>query len=239
MIYLVDTLTITLLYDKLCLTGFTGGWGLSIWIEYYNEVILFDTGWNGEILLANCKKANKNIKDITYIFLSHIHWDHVGGIVYLLNQDLPLLKGIIVPKSFSTHFKKELSSLAPVIEINDSKTPQEISSGIYSSGVLGSNIKEHALLLKSNSDQIFIVAGCSHPFPTEFMNSAKHIGTNFGIIGGFHGFRQIEALSELEIIIPIHCTKQQKQILERYKNSAFLMKVGETKKLKSFQLNQV
>ncbi|MHA1979377.1 MAG: MBL fold metallo-hydrolase, partial [Candidatus Hodarchaeales archaeon] len=64
-----------------------------------------------------------NPLDITYIFLSHIHWDHVGGIVYLLNLDLPNLKGIIVPKSFSKQFKQELGNLAEIVEIPESIDP--------------------------------------------------------------------------------------------------------------------
>ncbi len=219
------------MYDKPCVPGFTGGWGLSFWIEYGSEVILFDTGWNGEVLLANCKESGKNPTDLTYIVLSHIHWDHVGGIVYLLNRDLPNLKGIIVPKFFSTQFKQELKNLAEVIEIPESKTPIKIAPGIYSSGVMGTNIKEHSLFLQIHSNEVMIITGCSHPSPIDFMSSAREIAPIFGIAGGFHGFKEIKAFVDLKIIIPIHCTKAQQDILRQFPQSARLMKVGETLKI--------
>ena len=235
---MTNNIALTLLYDKPCLPGFTGGWGLSIWIEYYNEVILFDTGWNGEVLLANCKEAGKNPDDISYIVLSHDHWDHVGGIVYLLNRDLPKLKGIVVPSSFSDHFKEELRSLAVVIEIPESSTPIKITNGIYSSGVMGTDIKEHSLFLQNNSGQILIITGCSHPSPIDFMANAKKIAPIFGIAGGFHGFQKIDVFADLKLIIPVHCTKEQQRILDQYPLTARLMKVGETLKIEEITLNR-
>ena len=225
---MTKNIALTLLYDKPCLPGFTGGWGLSFWIDYNDEVILFDAGWNGEVLLANCKEAGKNPEDISYIVLSHDHWDHVGGIVYLLNRNLPKLKGIVIPYSFSNHFKQELRSLAEVIEIPESQTPIKIASGIYSSGVMGTDVKEHSLLLENNSEQILVITGCSHPSPTDFMISARKIAPIFGIAGGFHGFQDIELFTDLKLIVPIHCTKEQQRILHQYPLTARIMKVGET-----------
>ncbi len=228
---MTNNIALTLLYDKPCLPGYTGGWGLSFWIEYFDEVILFDTGWNGEVLLANCKEAGKKPEELSYIFLSHDHWDHVGGIVYLLNRHLPNLKGIVIPRYFSTHFKEELGSLAKVIEIPESQSPIKIAKGIYSSGVMGTGIKEHSLLLKTHSNQMLIITGCSHPSPIDFMASAKEIAPIFGIAGGFHGFNAINAFADLKLIIPIHCTKEQQKILDQYPLTAKLMKVGETLKI--------
>ncbi len=155
------------------------------------------------MLLANCKEAGKYSEEISYIILSHDHWDHVGGIVYLLNQNLPNLKGIVVPNFFSNHFKQELRALAEVIEIPVSQTPIKITTGIYSSGVMRTETNEHSLFLQIHSEQILIITGCSHPSPIDFMTSTKEIAPIFGIIGGFHGFQQIEAFADLKLIIPM------------------------------------
>ena len=220
---------LTLLYDKPCLKNYQGGWGLSIWIKFNNEEILFDTGWNGEVLLSNCEKKGKIIKDVTYIFLSHIHWDHIGGIAYLLNQKLPKLKGVILPESFSEVFKQEISGMVgPNIEIPETTNPVLIEEGIWSSGVMGKEIKEHSLLLQLPSNQILIVAGCSHPSPIFFLKSAQTLAPVYGIVGGLHGFKEIEKLKNLQLIVPIHCTKKQKEIQKRFPEKSRIIKVGET-----------
>ncbi len=127
---------LTLLYDSTGLTGYQTGWGLSFWVEIPSEsrVILFDTGWNGTLLLNNINRSGKDLAKITDIFLTHNHWDHVGGVVFLLAHKFPDLRSIIVPSSFSTHFKEEIGALAPVVSIKTSKQPIELFRGVYSTG---------------------------------------------------------------------------------------------------------
>ncbi len=225
--------TITLMYDKPCLPDYTGGWGLSLWIEYVNDVILFDSGWNGGILINNLRRSGKNLNEITYIFLTHIHWDHIGGVVHILNQELSNLKAVVIPRSFSMHLKKELSYSAQLFEIPDSSQPKEIANGIWSSGVMGEKIKEHALFLQLSAKQILIVTGCSHPSPTQFLKSASLLGSVYGIIGGFHGFSDLEKFENLKLIIPLHCTKNRLEILSRFPSQSSIIKVGESLHLPS------
>ncbi len=224
---MTDIFKITLLYDKPCLPQFSGGWGLSFWIEYTNERILFDCGWNGDVLINNIKNAGLDVRSLTYIFLSHIHWDHIGGLMTILNQGLPNLKAVILPQAFSKHFKTEISYSAPLEEIVKSSTPCKIAQGIWSSGVMGDNIEEHSLLLKLANNQILIIAGCSHPSPTNFLESASTLGEVYGIMGGFHGFKSLQEFEHLKLIVPIHCTKKQSEILTKFPASSRLLKVGE------------
>jgi 7,8-dihydropterin-6-yl-methyl-4-(beta-D-ribofuranosyl)aminobenzene 5'-phosphate synthase len=142
---------------------------------------------------------------------------------------MPKLKGIILPKSFSEEFKTEISEmLASNIEIPDSTTPVLIEEGIWSSGVMGKEIKEHSLLLQLSANKILIVAGCSHPSPLRFLKSAQTLAPVYGIVGGLHGFKEIERLKNLELIVPIHCTKKQKEIKKKFPGKFQLIKVGET-----------
>jgi len=53
--------------------------GFSLWIEYNNRKILFDTG-QGYVLNGNAKKLGINLSDADAIVLSHGHYDHTGGL---------------------------------------------------------------------------------------------------------------------------------------------------------------
>lgn len=57
--------------------------GLSIYLETESYKYLLDTGAS-EIFIRNAKKMNINLDDIDYVFLSHGHADHVGGLNYFL-----------------------------------------------------------------------------------------------------------------------------------------------------------
>jgi len=68
------------------------------------------------------------------------------------------------------------------------------------------------LLVRTNKG-IVIVTGCAHPGIDRIINFAKGFGKIHGIIGGFHGFSEIELLRDIDIVMPCHCTRYKEQIL--------------------------
>jgi len=58
--------------------------GLSLWIEYGNKKILFDTGQSDSILY-NAKTLGIDLARINAIVLSHGHYDHTGGLHSVIN----------------------------------------------------------------------------------------------------------------------------------------------------------
>lgn len=58
--------------------------GLSFWIEYGNNKILFDTSQSNAIL-DNAKALNINLAQTDAIILSHGHYDHTGGLHSVIN----------------------------------------------------------------------------------------------------------------------------------------------------------
>ena len=58
--------------------------GLSFWIEYGNNKILFDTG-RSESILYNAKTLDIDLAQTDAIILSHGHYDHTGGLPSVIN----------------------------------------------------------------------------------------------------------------------------------------------------------
>ncbi len=46
--------------------------------------ILFDTSITGKKVLSNAEKMNLDLSKLSYIVLSHKHWDHTGGLLEIL-----------------------------------------------------------------------------------------------------------------------------------------------------------
>ncbi len=65
-------------------TGFKGDYGNATAIEADNQIILYDTGNNGDILVHNLKTANIDLNSIRTLILSHGHNDHSRGLAKLL-----------------------------------------------------------------------------------------------------------------------------------------------------------
>ena len=70
---------ITIVYDNNAQEGLKCGWGFSCLIETGTNNILFDTGWDGHLLLENMEKLGIDPQIIDTLVLSHQHWDHIGG----------------------------------------------------------------------------------------------------------------------------------------------------------------
>ncbi len=45
------------------------------------DKILFDAGTDADILVERLKEINVNPKDVNYICITHMHFDHIGGLV--------------------------------------------------------------------------------------------------------------------------------------------------------------
>jgi len=180
----IPNLTITVIYDNYEYDKkLQTGWGFSCLVEFGDKNILFDTGGDSPTLLGNMEKLDIDMKKIDAIVLSHIHGDHVGGLkgVLKINPDVTVY-GL---KSFPKDFKDEIKSYGS--NYTDVGEPIKIFDGVYTTGEMGTSIKEQSLVLKTDKG-IFVVTGCAHPGIVSIVKKAKEI-TNadiYLVFGGFH-----------------------------------------------------
>ena len=195
-------------YDNESKAGYKRDWGFSCLVD---GRILFDMGTNPSILLYNMNMFDIQLERIETVIFSHEHGDHTGG--YPVIRDLGEVD-VYVLRSFSRGFKEMLSSM-PNVNLNEIKGSAAINDNIYTTGELGFFIKEQSLLIKTGNG-ITVLTGCSHPGLDKILSVASKFGKVYAVIGGFHGFSKLEVLSDLDLIVPCHCTARKREILRRY-----------------------
>lgn len=105
-----------ILCDNNVRTGFKEGWGFSYFVKTSCENILFDIGWNSNILIHNMKVARIKPEEIDKIVISHSDWDYIGDLNSILNYEKQ--PEVYVPESILINIKNEIKRHAEVIEIS-------------------------------------------------------------------------------------------------------------------------
>ena len=142
------------------------GWGFSCLVRHSfseggvikEKSILFDTGADNETLLSNMGKIEVDSSEIDFVFISHLHEDHTGGLSGILEikPDLQVYK----PESFS-----------------DSA---QIINNVWTTGPMGTGIKEQSLIINSGQGLV-IITGCAHPGVVNIIKKAKGMFPNENI----------------------------------------------------------
>jgi len=206
---------VTIVYDNdVRSQGLKAGWGFSAVIEAkHTPAVLFDTGADSPTLLHNMGELGIDAKRIGIIVISHAHGDHTGGLPGILEVNKEA--EFYVPASFW--------GTIPGRKVTTVREPLQISEEVFSTGELRGI--EQSLAIKTDKG-ILVVAGCSHPGVGEIIDAASRFGKVYGIIGGFHGFRDFSRLSGLSLIVPCHCTQYKSEILELFPQQSVRCGVG-------------
>ena len=113
----MQPINITILVDNQVKEGLAAEHGFSMWIETVDQRILFDTG-QGPALVNNATKLNISLDTSDILILSHGHYDHTGGISYILNQS-PNVQVYCHPAVFCQRYSIR-NGKAKAIHISDS-----------------------------------------------------------------------------------------------------------------------
>jgi len=196
---------ITLIYDNdVYKEGLQADWGFSCLVEIENTpTILFDTGTNGSILLSNMEKLNIDPASIDEVFISHAHFDHVGGLSAFLN----------VKSDVTVYVPPSLRGVRGVKEVVSASEPLKIHENVFSTGEL--DHIEQSMAVKTDKG-IVVIVGCSHPGMAHILKAASQFGDLYAIIGGLHGFSEYKLFKDLQLICPTHCTQHKAEIKSLY-----------------------
>ena len=159
-------------------------WGFACLITQGGKNILFDTGSDGIVLSKNMARLGIDPAAIDLLIISHQHWDHTGGIYYILDANRNLR--ISVPQSFSMHFKSDMKRYG--VELIETKWACEILPGFFTTGELDGPVKEQAALVQTEAGTV-VITGCAHPGIVRIVEGAKKILPKDDIalvMGGFH-----------------------------------------------------
>ena len=183
-------------------------WGFATVIKTPNELILFDTGGDSEILLSNMEKLGINPLSIKKVVISHIHSDHTGGLEGFLERNNNVT--VFIPSSFPQSIKNMIIQKgAKFVEVS---APIKISDFVYTTGELYGPPEEQSLIIDSKKGLV-IITGCAHPGIVNIVKKAKELMRRdkiYLVLGGFH-YPPVSCVKEfkklqVEKVAPSHCT---------------------------------
>ncbi|RKX26665.1 MAG: MBL fold metallo-hydrolase [Candidatus Zixiibacteriota bacterium] len=199
-----DKIKITIIYDnETRIEGLKADWGFSCLIEAYGRRILFDTGGSGSILLNNMDALSIDPFSIEEVFISHIHFDHTGGLATILD----------INDKVTLYAPSSLRGVFHVKEIIYEDEPVQLYDHFFTTGLLDD--MEQSLAIETDKGLVVIV-GCSHPGVGNILKAMTQFGKPYILIGGLHGFEEFELIKRLQLVCPTHCTQHIVEIQSLY-----------------------
>ena len=211
--------------------------GLSILLETERHKILLDTGAS-DVFIQNAEQLGIDLSDVDYVFISHGHSDHAGGLRYFLEQNTKA-KVIVSPDAMSGQFFSKRGNLHSITsewpEIDDDRLVLidhtcEVYDGIHAIAHIpqihpmpkgnqnlyvqdsdGNYIHDdfrHELALYTDG---FLFTGCAHSGLENILAACPYPVNS--VVGGFHLLDGQESEEELKALA--------KRLKEHYPTTRF------------------
>ncbi len=216
------SMTITTVFDNFPHTpGLKTLWGFACYIEMPGKRLLFDTGSNGRVLLENMRRLGIPVEKADMLFLSHHHWDHIGGLDSVIEEN-PGVE-IIAPSSLSKLLVRDLESLGHPVYVAGEEG-SAFSKDLYTTGMMGDEVREHSLVIDTEAGLV-VITGCAHSGIVAIAKRAQAMqGKKIALLfGGFHLMHEDEVtirrvigqLQAMEIarLCPTHCSGEKAKAL--------------------------
>jgi 7,8-dihydropterin-6-yl-methyl-4-(beta-D-ribofuranosyl)aminobenzene 5'-phosphate synthase len=163
---------LTILFDnEPGLPGLTSLWGFAALIRLEGRTVLFDTGSNGRVLLRNMAALGLSPESVDLLFLSHPHWDHMGGLDSFLECNPAVT--VALHEGFSKHLIHDLHSQCGELIVIGAE-PRLLAPGIFSTGMLDSQPPEHGMVIDAGGVTAAIAQ--THPGLRQRGKRQKHPG---------------------------------------------------------------
>lgn len=208
-------------------------WGFAAYLTGPEQNILFDTGSDSTLLLANMAKLQIDPNRVDTVVISHNHADHTGGLIGFLKCRADItLYGL---ESFPAQFKETVRAYG--VRLIDVEEPLSICAGVCSTGRMGTRIHEQALVIRTERGLV-IVTGCAHPGVARMLEriKARHEDDILLVVGGFHlqwaeastVERVIDAFKRLGVryVAPTHCSGDSVRALFQERFGARYLNIG-------------
>jgi 7,8-dihydropterin-6-yl-methyl-4-(beta-D-ribofuranosyl)aminobenzene 5'-phosphate synthase len=171
--------------------------GVSYLVQADDTSLLFDVGYNERRehpspLLRNMQTLGVPPEELDYVFISHLHFDHVGG---MSNQRRHTFSFSEQPLNLAG-----VTALAPVpmthptAKVELEEEPRAIAPGIVNLGPIPRQLfflgwtPEQSLAINVQGKGIVLIIGCGHPTIQRIVDRAEMLldAPLYGVVGGLH-----------------------------------------------------